>query len=188
MHVDQNLIDKIKAGDTKELGIIYVKFREEFISWLIKTYKCKRDDAEEHYQFVILTIYENIIDGRLVKLTSSIKTYLFSIGKYRLLETSKKSNRIAYKIDEEHFEYENSVEKDFEQEEKLIKLAESLLVELGDPCKTLLRMFYYQKKSMEFITQKLGYKNSTTAKNSKYKCLQRLRQLFRDNLNTEEGE
>ena len=46
---------------------------------------------------------------------------------------------------------------------------------LGDPCKTLLEWFYYRQKDWEFIASKLGYKDAASARNQKYKCLEKIR-------------
>ena len=45
---------------------------------------------------------------------------------------------------------------------------------LGDPCRSILQLFYYKRMSMEDITALMGYKNAATTKNLKYKCLKRL--------------
>ena len=52
------------------------------------------------------------------------------------------------------------------------------LVDLGEPCKTLIEDFYINRLSMEEISEKFGYTNADNAKNQKYKCLQRLKRLF----------
>jgi RNA polymerase sigma-70 factor (ECF subfamily) len=51
---------------------------------------------------------------------------------------------------------------------------------IGDPCHRLLEFFYFRQKSMEEISAELGYKNPETAKNQKYKCMERLRKLVDD--------
>jgi DNA-directed RNA polymerase specialized sigma24 family protein len=62
-------------------------------------------------------------------------------------------------------------------EENNLNLISRCFDQLGDPCHTLLDLFYYQKKSMEEITVELNYKNTDSAKNQKYKCIERLRKL-----------
>jgi hypothetical protein len=49
---------------------------------------------------------------------------------------------------------------------------------LGEPCKSLLKAFYIEKKSMDQIALLFGYTNADNAKNQKYKCLMRLKKLF----------
>lgn len=46
---------------------------------------------------------------------------------------------------------------------------------LGTACKNLLDLYYFEKLSWEEISFKLGYKNAASAKNQKYKCLNKLR-------------
>ena len=62
----------------------------------------------------------------------------------------------------------------------LINLASLSLDRIGEPCKSLLQEFYYHGSSMAIIVQKLGYKNEDAAKSQKYKCLVRLRAIFKD--------
>ena len=46
---------------------------------------------------------------------------------------------------------------------------------LGDPCKQLLECYYYKNLSWAAIASKLGYANAASARNQKYKCLERIR-------------
>jgi hypothetical protein len=39
---------------------------------------------------------------------------------------------------------------------------------------------YYHNCSIEDITKKFGYKNADTAKNQKYKCMQRLKKIVEE--------
>ena len=59
-------------------------------------------------------------------------------------------------------------------------MVETCLEQIGDPAKSLLELYYYHGMSMEEIAQKLGYKNSSTVKNLKYKFLNRLRKLYNE--------
>jgi len=46
---------------------------------------------------------------------------------------------------------------------------------MGDQCRQLLECFYYKKMSWDEIANALGYKNAASAKNQKYKYLERIR-------------
>jgi hypothetical protein len=46
---------------------------------------------------------------------------------------------------------------------------------LGDPCKELLECFYYKNLSWSEIASRLGYSSAASARNQKYKCLERIR-------------
>jgi DNA-directed RNA polymerase specialized sigma subunit len=57
-------------------------------------------------------------------------------------------------------------------------LMEKAMMNLGEPCKSLLEAFYVQKKNMTEIAGNFGYTNADNAKNQKYKCLMRLKKIF----------
>ncbi|MBK6498767.1 MAG: hypothetical protein IPG00_11645 [Saprospiraceae bacterium] len=62
-------------------------------------------------------------------------------------------------------------------QEDLLK-ANAALFKLGEPCKSLLELSYYQQMKLDDITLLLGYKNNDTTKNLKYKCMKRLQKIF----------
>jgi RNA polymerase sigma factor (sigma-70 family) len=73
------------------------------------------------------------------------------------------------------------VEDDLERQEekdRQFAIMESALLQLGEPCKTIIEDYYMQSKSMQEICEKFGYTNADNAKTQKYKCLQRLKKLF----------
>nr|WP_287424222.1 hypothetical protein [Candidatus Brachybacter algidus] len=55
---------------------------------------------------------------------------------------------------------------------------EKALINLGEPCKSLLEAYYLQKQNMQVIAANFGYTNADNAKNQKYKCLMRLKKIF----------
>ncbi len=183
---ENDIIARIKAGDDSALANIYETYRQEFISWAIRTYSCDVDEAKEVYQLAIMIFYENIFSGRLTNLTSSVKSYLFAIGKNKVLEQKKFANRFTHNLEGgKNLISDEKPMAEIEQEEATLKLVEQCLHLLGDPCKGLLEMYYYRKKNMSEIAESLGYKNTDTAKNQKYKCMKRLKKLFEERtLNT----
>tara|TARA_R110000850_G_scaffold218842_4_gene344363 strand:- start:698 stop:1246 length:549 start_codon:yes stop_codon:yes gene_type:complete len=179
---DTLIIDKIRSGDSEELSKVYEAHRQEFCLWLIKHYGSHMDNALEVYQETIIAFYENIKNGKLTDLSSSLKTYLFSIGKNKYLSLARKSGR---SVSAEG--YLELITDDDELEEVKVKDAQLSLVEaslkkLSDHCRQLLKLYYYDKLSMEDIMEKQDYKNANTAKNQKYKCMQQLRKLHKGDL------
>jgi DNA-directed RNA polymerase specialized sigma24 family protein len=55
---------------------------------------------------------------------------------------------------------------------------EQSLNNLGEPCRSLLKAYYLEMKSMVEIAGDFGYTNADNAKNQKYKCLMRLKKIF----------
>ena len=177
---EEVIIKKIKDGDRDQLAIIYKAYRSEFIAWICSHFQCSRDDARDVYQVSILILYENIINDRLLQLKSSIKTYLFSIGKNKFLELKKEEARLRGNTDAAEIEIKEVESWELEEREQKLEMVAEGLDELGQPCKTLLELYYYHSMSMDEIAEKLSYKNRATTKNLKYKCLNRMRKLFND--------
>jgi RNA polymerase sigma factor (sigma-70 family) len=177
------IIEKIRAGGQAELGLIYETYRKEFLHWIVKEYSCSTDDSKDIYQLTILIFYDNIKKGKLEHLVSSVKTYLFGVGKNLVMESRRKSNRNT-PLDQEHWLNEHLMdEQDQAPTEDMISHARQALARLEEPCRRLIEMFYYGKKSMEEITIELNYKNAETAKNQKCRCMKRLRKLYEEEHN-----
>lgn len=177
---ESTVIDKICSGDREVLNTIYREYRSEFISWVVKQYSCSQDEAKDVYQTSVLILYENIVNKKLTHLTSSVKTYLFSIGKNKIREFKKGQNRLISEPNESMFQVTNDERDQQDMLEEQLKVAAESLDKLGDPCRQMLKHFYYDKLSMEQIAEKLNYKNKETAKNLKHKCLKRLRKIYQE--------
>ena len=175
---EKNILKNIRAGSKKDLEGIYIKYREEFVCWIVNRHNLSIDDAKDIYQLTILLFYENIVNEKLTKLKSTIKTYLFAVGKNKAREFNRHTNK-SRKINNNRLPAEKNTVEEAEEREKLLNVSEKSLAILGDPCKTLLEHYYFHKKSMADISSQMGYKNENTAKNQKYKCLLRLREIFK---------
>ena len=174
---DQEAIKKIKGGKSQILDHLYLAYRGEFLNWVKREFECSHEDSLDYYQTSIVILYENILNGKLDKLGSSIKTYLFAIGKNKAREGNRKKKRLGKHISEMDIEIIDE-EFDWEAHEKLMQTIGQSLDKLGEPCKSILTNYYYKKMSMQEIASSLDYKNTATVKNMKYKCLVRLRKLF----------
>ena len=176
------VIEKIRNGDKAELETIYKAHKIEFITWLTSKYDCSEDEAKDVYQFAVITFYDNIQSEKLSDLSSSVKTYLFAIGKHKILEQKKAAVKFTHKLDEQLIETPDVGKWDDEMYEDSLQLVEKCLEKLGEPCKSLLELYYYHGMSMDEIASRMNYKNRYTSKNLKYKCVNRLRRIFLEEL------
>ncbi|MEQ9441435.1 MAG: RNA polymerase sigma factor [Cyclobacteriaceae bacterium] len=178
---DNDIIQRIRDGDQLVTARAYQQYRKEFIRWMRKKYHCSEDDAREYYQLAFFTFYNQILSGKLTHITASAKTYLFGIGKNKFYQQQRSDIRFDYTMNEEKVKnHEEETHQKKEQESRFLRV-EAALNKLGEPCRKILMMVYYENRSMEYITQKLGYKNAATTKNQKYKCMNRLRNMLDNN-------
>jgi len=178
------LIERLKQGDEQLLQEIYRENRLPFIHWIMKQYTCELEDAKEVFQLSVVTLYDNIVNGKLQSLSSSLNTYLFSIGKNKMREWKRSQQKIDYQQNEFLFNHIGEAETTNQKEQLFSKVDEGLK-KIGEPCKTLLELVYYNRLSMQLISTKMNYKNADTAKNAKYKCLQRLKKQMNLSLNVQ---
>ncbi len=172
-----NWIDRLKSNANDALFAIYDEFQSEAISWIKSEFKVDTVDAEEIFQASVVVLYDNVVTGKLVELTSNLKTYLFSIIKHKIIHLNRERYKISdfdalsYLKEAVYEEYKEIDQKDLDKMSRM-------LIRLGDPCKKLLELSFYNNMALDDITQLLGYKNKDSTKNQKYKCLKRLQNLF----------
>ena len=173
-----NWIEFVKRDENAALKEIYRKYRLDVVSFLQREFSCQEDEAADIFQVAVVIFYDNIILGKLTTLHSDIKSYIKAIAKNKALELirAKTKQQVGDSISI-WISYVQEENPDEELNQKINKLNIALEY-LGEPCKSLLNLFYYKSNSMEDITLKMGYKNTDTAKNQKYKCLKRLQKLY----------
>ena len=167
----------IKTDENTALSQLYKEQKHICTHWLSKTYQIPIEECEEIFQVSIVILYDNIVSGKLTKLTSKIDTYIIGIAKNQarvLLNRKHKDQKIQAELSLENYISE-TINPDFE---KNLVQVEKALLQLGDPCKSLLELFYYNKLDMTEIANRMSYKNRDTVKNLKYKCIKRLQKLY----------
>lgn len=92
---DQYLVDKLKQNDLNTLDRIYLTYKEEFFLFA-HTFFIPSEDISDIYQETIISLYENVQDQKLEQLTSSLKTYLFAIGKFKIYKQLNKNKKIYH--------------------------------------------------------------------------------------------
>jgi len=174
----QETLQKIKEGDEAFLKTLYAQNREAFINWMLRRYHCDEDDAKEAYQRAFSILYFNVKEGKVTELTSSVETYLFGIGKNVMKRIFRQNSRETVSLDHiighqtDELNYYEKEEKHHQKE-----LVKQMLDKIGDPCKSVLLMYYFHRYSMESIAQRMGYKTESVAKKKKFLCLKKLKEM-----------
>lgn len=57
----------------------------------------------------------------------------------------------------------------------------AIVEQLGETCRKILVMFYYENLPIKEILEQLDYENEQVVRNKKYKCLKQLEQMISDN-------
>ena len=175
--IDNDLLKGLAEGDRNTIELIY-KHHFNMIQSLVINNSGTSDDAKDVFQEALIVLYEKVRLGTF-ELNCQLKTYLYSVSKRLWLKRLQQSSR--YFISEIETEPTVSVEVDMAEHEKRDADYERMnkaIVNLGEPCKSLLEAYYINKLNMQDIATQFGYTNADNAKNQKYKCLMRLKKLF----------
>lgn len=182
---DQELIRLLQTSDVKQEDVAIRELYRQFYG-LIESLVIKNSGHKENAKTVfhdgLISMIQQI-QKKDFELTSTLKTYLYSICRNKWLSELRKlrNNKEVQLITEYEWiptgeQIDQKIELD-EGQEVLVKM----LQQLGEDCKNLIKLYYYLKLKMAQIAQQLNIPNEAAAKNRKARCLKKLRTLVLDN-------
>lgn len=168
------LYKRLLSGDEAALIEVYNLYRAEFLNFF-KSYNINEESILDIYQDCIIVIYQKIFVEHLTLKSSSLKTYIFGIGKHKVYDYFKKrriiNNNIEnLKVESKNFEIEDTPSM-YEQ-----TLAKNLNL-ISESCQHILKLFYYRGLSIKDIVKQTDYKDENTVKSHKSRCLKKLKEL-----------
>lgn len=145
------------------------------IARFIKNHGGTEEDARDTFQEALIIFCRKAAQPDF-KLTAKISTYVFSVCKFLWKDTLQKENRYIHAYDFDREADISAITEAYEQEQKY-QFLDKVLDIIGDRCKEILQAYYVQKWSMLMIAEKMGYGSESSAKNQKYKCLEKAKGL-----------
>ncbi|MEM6684494.1 MAG: sigma-70 family RNA polymerase sigma factor [Bacteroidota bacterium] len=173
---DAELQDRLRSDDKKALETIYIQYKNEFLNYA-KRYNLDTYNAIDVYQDAIIAMHHNFVNTRLVLTSSSIKTYLFGIGKFKILKKIKEAKTLINVETKEEAYTEITLEESTPSERSMTLSAH--LDTISDSCRKVLELFYYRNLTVDEIVQLTEYKDGNTVRSHKSRCLKRLKSLFK---------
>lgn len=177
MSIDEQLA-AIKANDKKVMQQFYV-YNFGRVKQFVLQNNGNTDDAKDIYQEAYLAVWRNIkMDKFDPKHNGALEAYLFQIARHKWLDhlrSLRYKNTASWKP--EHEVLTNFEEIDDKTVER-IRSMKACFRQLGENCRRLLTRFYYDKESMKDIAEDMGW-TEATAKNNKYRCMERLREMMK---------
>ncbi len=181
--MSDTLIQALKNGDESTLKKVYLENRAKFVGFG-KQYGLENTELLDIYQDAYIVLYENIQKGKLTKMTSSIGTYLISVGKHMIFEQLRKSEKT---VKSEHIlsiakveSYDNAVDFTKEPLNERQLLLKKHFQNLGKKCQELLTLFYYNGLTIDEIVASTEYSNQNVVKSQKSRCLKSLRESVKE--------
>lgn len=176
---EETLILGIQNADSNALDAVYRLYFPMILNFILNNNGTEAQ-AKDVFQDAVIVLYNKLKDQQF-QLTCKIKTYIYSVCRRLWLKELNQKKTVSFSVHdfESFLEFEESdLEKQKLEEEKHHCLSQSL-IELGEPCKSIILGFYVEKLSMDQIAKQMGYTNAANAKNQKYKCFKRLTRIFK---------
>ncbi len=177
---DADLIESLKTDRTTDQAIRSL-YRDHYesLSWYVMNNNGSEQDAEDIFQEVMIA-FVDLVRKNKFRGESSIKTFLYSMNRhYWLNELKRRGRAMAREV-----KYEKMQDRPVEDPGTLVAGRESgkeimaLVDQLGESCKKILLMFYFEELSMREILDQMHYENEQVVRNKKYKCMKQLEKII----------
>ena len=169
-----DLYVRLLDGDELAFVELYDSYKPEFLNYF-KSYDINTQSIVDIYQESIIVVYQKVLCEKLELTSSSLKTYIFGIGKNKVYDYFKRKriktdNINNLRVEDKKFEIEKEPNI-YEQ-----ALAKNLNL-MSESCQHILKLFYYRGLSIKEIVMQTNYKDENTVKSHKSRCLKKLKQL-----------
>ena len=175
-----NIINEIKSGNHEVILDIYKLYRNDFIRWAVANFNVTVEESKDVFQDVLTAFYQNVSSGKLNQLNCKLRTYLFQIGKFKLINL-KNSEQQRLKYEEEMlYVTASGIESinEFYHHKDIEDNLSNYLNLLCEDCRTMIELFYLKEKSLKEIAVIMGFKNEDVAKNKRYECFKKLTGIY----------
>jgi RNA polymerase sigma factor (sigma-70 family) len=182
MFSDDAIVAAILSNDLNEVIFFIYKQYAELISFNVVTMGGSLQDGEDIFQETVVTFIDLIRKAKFRR-DSSVKTFLVAVARniwLNELKKKKSGDHRARIFETSRGQMDNDILDNLNQREKREQLL-SLMGQLGESCRKILTLFYYDNLPIGEIIRNMGYETEQVARNKKYKCLKELSELIRNN-------
>ena len=176
---DARLLDRIRKGDEEALVELYRENRRP-VTALVTRNSGTEDDADDMLQEALVTLWEHVRTGRF-RYSARLGTFIYATARNMWLRRLARAKREPSGLDADP-PAEEASPLDLMIEDEEAEIVRSALERLGEPCKKLLLLFYWEEESMESIAAHTGMANADTVKSKKYQCKKALEALIRERM------
>ena len=166
---DAKILDLIRKGDEEALVTLYESNRKPIAAYITRN-NGTTEDVQDVLQESLVILWERIRAGRF-EYKAQLNTFIYATVKNLWSHRLRQKKRLSSaEIDPEaHVDQSPSVLDHLIATER-VEMVRDALETLGEQCRKLLLLFYWEEQSMEEIAVRLGFANADTVKAKKYQC------------------
>jgi RNA polymerase sigma factor (sigma-70 family) len=199
---DPELVVKIKE-DSRYLSVVEKRFKSncfKFVKWKFNR-NISEIDLEEMFQDALLALNDNIIKGRYTP-NYKLQTYMNTVcrnnmsNRFKKNEKKEENEQKADNFESDYYselpentDYDELITDSLDSNKKTgddkyenLKNALDKIKHAGGHCYQMLKLFFWEKKSMKELMEIYSYKNERTTIQRKAQCQKRLKILMQKEL------
>ena len=187
---DSNLIAGIQVGGAQRRfheNKFYRKY-DYLIADGVRKHRLTEDDCFSAYSDAIMTVIEHIVSSRFEG-RSELKTYLYQIFSNKCVDairkktTNRSSVHDALSLDDSLMQLPDAARSVVQAliAQSDVENLHRQLNKIGDKCRTMILM-WGEEYSDDEIAQTMAYNSAAVAKTSRLRCLDKLRECYRNPL------
>ncbi len=171
---EAEILQRIRNNDRRVLGELFNRHRRMVHSHILKNGGCTAD-AEDLLQEAIIVLWQNSAREDF-ELTARVGTYLIGVVKRKWYARQRKQQRITGEALEDVVPNLEGGLLETEEDDRT-DVVRKALQQLGELCRRLLTLFYFEERSMRNIAGILKMANENVAKSKKYQCKKELEKI-----------
>ena len=178
--MEQHYVDALKADNNFVIKELYNINRSAFLNFS-KKYNITETDSVDIYQESFIALRKHAVSGKLYHVKSSLKTYLFGIGKHLIYKKLKENalsinyNALLHVEDIYFEEIKLETENELTHEQQILQIN---FKQLGKSCRQMLTLSFYRGLTNEEIATLEGYESEAVVRSQKSRCLKTLKELI----------
>lgn len=176
---DQALVQAICGSDLERDAALQHWFSDRTLQKqvhaYVRTHQGNEQDAEDVYTESLITFDRLIRNGQFEQ-RASLRTFFLRISRWQWYMMQRKRGRTSEWTDQQEMEAPDNLELQFLNQEKE-NLLEQLINQLGDRCKSVLRL-YRLRYSMREIADLTGLSSEEMATKTAHQCRNKLKTLI----------
>lgn len=180
----ENQIQFVKAIKNNNPVVLKKLYIENYpkVEALILKNNGSVEHAKDIYQEAFITVWKHVKNNTFKpENESAIQGYLYRISKNKWIDVLRsKAFKNVSPLSSDILRLVKNTDEDTKDEnsEENNRLNSIMIAfrDLGNPCKELLKLFYFNKKSLREVAQEFNI-GENTARNKKYRCMEQLRTI-----------
>lgn len=173
---DENRLRQLQKGKDADWKAWHTEVKEPFRLFFLQHGRMDGEEAKALFHEAMVVFHRKVTAGSLqTPLKSTLKTYLIGIGKMLCRRKGKPVEAAVSEIPEMGEEPDVLAVIHVREQADLVR---NLLNRVGDSCRKLLEMIYFDDASMKEVADALELATEGTARKRKFDCLKKLRSML----------